>query len=211
MRSERTTPRVDANSYLVLSMAMDLFDLGGTPQELRNTLRSARCRWLVLSFSTDWLFPPDQSRDLVNALIANDAPVSYAEIRSSCGHDAFLLPDDFARYGEMIRAFINNLSGRAPPPAFQGTDPHRHEPTSIFHERRLDYDRIMELIPLGASVLDFGCGSGRLLARLRQRGQSSIMGVELDELKILTCIQRGLGRGACGSEQGSDRIPGQSI
>src|ERR1051326_8554487 len=75
--------RFDANSYLVLSMAMDLFDLGGTPNELAVALKPARCRWLVLSFSTDWLFPPDQSRDLVNALLANNAPVSYCNVQSS--------------------------------------------------------------------------------------------------------------------------------
>ncbi|MFO1499914.1 MAG: hypothetical protein U1G07_16245 [Verrucomicrobiota bacterium] len=87
--------RFDANSYLTLSMAMDLFDLGRRPEDLAIALRPAKCRWLVLSFSTDWLFPPDQSRDIVNALIANNASVSYSNIQSSCGHDAFLLPDDF--------------------------------------------------------------------------------------------------------------------
>ncbi len=68
--------RFDANSYLTLSVAMDLFDLGSTPQELAAALRNARARWLVVSFSSDWLFPPDQSRDIVNALIANNAPGS---------------------------------------------------------------------------------------------------------------------------------------
>src|ERR1051325_3572565 len=60
--------RFDANSYLTLSMAMDLVDLGKTPEELAAAFRAARCRWLVVSFSSDWLFPPEQSRDVVNAL-----------------------------------------------------------------------------------------------------------------------------------------------
>ncbi|MHC1765817.1 MAG: homoserine O-acetyltransferase [Verrucomicrobiia bacterium] len=186
--------RFDANSYLVLSMAMDLFDLGSTPQELAAVLKRARCRWLVLSFSTDWLFPPDQSRDIVNALIANNAPVSYCNVQSSCGHDAFLLPDDFDTYGEMIRAFVARLlpghTQAAPGPE---DDPYGHDPTSIFHQRRLDYDRIVELIPAHASVLDLGCGSGRLLARLRATGgQRRLVGVELNEGKIITCTRRGL-------------------
>ena len=88
--------RFDANSYIVLSMAMDLFDLGGTPGTLAAALRPAGCRWLVLSFSSDWLFPPDQSRDIVSALIANNAPVSYCNVQSDCGHDAFLLPNEIA-------------------------------------------------------------------------------------------------------------------
>jgi homoserine O-acetyltransferase len=186
--------RFDANSYLVLSMAMDLFDLGSTPRELAVALQPARCRWLVLSFSTDWLFPPDQSRDIVNALIANHAPVSYCNVQSSCGHDAFLLPDDFDTYGEMVRAFVGRLLPEQSQAA-QGPedDPYGHEPTSIFHQRRLDYDRIVELIPPSASVLDLGCGSGRLLARLRATGgHRRLVGVELNEGKIITCARRGL-------------------
>ena len=75
--------RFDANSYLTLSVAMDLFDLGSTPEELAAAFRNARARWLVVSFSSDWLFPPEQSRDIVNALIANNAPVSYCNVQSS--------------------------------------------------------------------------------------------------------------------------------
>jgi len=182
--------RFDANSYLALSLAMDLFDLGGTPEQLAANFRPARCRWLVLSFSSDWLFPPGQSRDIASALIHNNAAVSYCDIQSGCGHDAFLLPDDFDRYGEMIRAFVNNLApapntSRVEKEELPGT-------TSIFHERRLDYDRIVELIPPGASVLDLGCGTGRLLARLKQQNHRQLVGVELDERKILGALQRNL-------------------
>ena len=72
---------------------MDLFDLGGTAGGTGGGLWPQPRRWLVVSFSSDWLFPPDQSRDIVNALIANNAPVSYCNVQSSCGHDAFLLPE----------------------------------------------------------------------------------------------------------------------
>ena len=67
-----------------------------------------------------------------------------------------------------------------------------HGPTSIFHQHRLDYERIAELIPPGASVLDLGCGSGTLLAGLRETNHRRLVGVELDEQKILTGIRRGL-------------------
>ena len=182
--------RFDANSYLTLSLAMDLFDLGGTPEQLAASFRPARCRWLVQSFSSDWLFPPNQSREIANALVSNNAAVSYCDIQSACGHDAFLLPDDFDRYGEMIRAFIQNF---APAPNAPGVE--KEEPpgtTSIFHERRLDYDRIVELIPPRASVLDLGCGTGRLLARLKHSGRGRLVGVELDERKILGALRRNL-------------------
>lgn len=183
--------RFDANSYVTLSLAMDLFDFGSTPEELVAAFRNQRdCRWLVLSFSSDWLFPPSQSRDIVNALVANNAPVSYCNVQSSCGHDAFLLPDDLAVYGEMLRGFLENLDGVAAQPAPLEDGP--HGPTSIFHQHRLDYDRIVELIPEGASVLDLGCGSGALLCRLREGNHRRLVGVELDERKLLTCVGRGL-------------------
>lgn len=207
--------RFDANSYVTLSLAMDFFDLGGTPQQLAVTFRSSCARWLVVSFTSDWLFPPDQSRDIVNALVANKAPVSYCNVQSACGHDAFLLPNEFAVYGEMVRAFLTNLSsapgsssvthpgnashdtaafGLAGPGPSQpgGVLDELHGPTSIFHQHRLDYDRIVELVSSDANVLDLGCGSGGLLARLRQGNHRRLVGVELDERKILTCISRGL-------------------
>ncbi len=183
--------RFDANSYMALSMAMDLFDLGETPQELAATLGRSRCRWLLISFSSDWLFPPDQSRDMVNALLACNAPVSYCNVESDCGHDAFLLPNDLPRYGEMIRAFLANLAGAENANRID-EETHRPSPTSIFHSRRLDYDRIVELIPPSASVLDLGCGGGGLLARLKQRNHARLVGVELDEQEIVTAVQRGL-------------------
>jgi homoserine O-acetyltransferase len=182
--------RFDANSYVTLSLAMDLFDLGDTPKVLAESFRSARCRWLVVSFSSDWLFPPEQSRDIVNALIATNAPVSYCDVQSAGGHDAFLLPNELGIYGGMMRAFLENLAAAGNARAAVSDQP--HGPTSIFHQHRLDYDRIVELIPPGASVLDLGCGSGRLLARLRESNHRRLVGVELDERQILTCIGRGL-------------------
>src|ERR1700690_813668 len=182
--------RFDANSYMTLSLAMDLFDLGGSPEQLAASFHPVRCRWLVLSFSSDWLFPPGQSRDIVNALVRNNAAVSHCNIQSNCGHDAFLLPDDFDRFGEMIRAFIHNLVSASHGPGVEKEEP--PGPTSIFHERRLDYDRIVELIPPGASVLDLGCGTGRLLARLKQEGRGRLVGIELDERKIISGWRRNL-------------------
>jgi len=182
--------RFDANSYLTLSMAMDLFELGSTPEKLAETLRPALCRWLVVSFSSDWLFPPDQSRDIVNALLANNVPVSYCNVQSDCGHDAFLLPNDLELYGEMMRAFLEHQLPSGPSQAALKED--SQGPTSIFGQHRLDYDRIMELIPPGASVLDLGCGSGVLLARLARTDHRRLVGVELDEKNVLGCIRRGL-------------------
>lgn len=184
----RFVERFDANSYVTLSLAMDFFNLGGTPAELAASFSKARCRWLVISFSSDWLFPPDQSRDIVNALLANKASVSYCEVESNCGHDAFLLEDNLPIYGGLTRAFLNNVASAEECAPVVADGP--HSPTSIFH--RLDYDRLVELIPAGASVLDLGCGSGGLLSRLQRENHRRLVGVELDERNILSCVSRGL-------------------
>lgn len=191
-QGDRFGERFDANSYLTLTMALDLFDIGGTPEQLAQSLRPATCRWLVISFSSDWLFPPFQSQQIVDALIAENRPVSYCNVESPCGHDAFLLPNELDVYGEMTRSFLTNLDGSTPcetsPPV---ADPGHVSPTSIFNHR-LDYESMLCLIPRGASVLDLGCGTGGLLARLHARGHERVMGLELDEQALLACVGRGL-------------------
>lgn len=196
-QGDRFVDRFDANSYLVLTKALDLFDLGGTPEELRARLSPSQCRWLVLSFSSDWLFPPFQSQEIVDSLIAARKPVTHCNITSDCGHDAFLLEADVARYGEFLHAFLGNLDSKqaampVPCNVLSAEERNDQQPTSIFRQPRLDYDKILELIPPGASVLDLGCGAGGLLARLRERGHRQLMGIELSEQSVLACTRRGL-------------------
>lgn len=187
--------RFDANSYITLTMAMDLFDLGDTQQHLAEALAPATCKWLLVSFTSDWLFPPFQSRHIVDALISMDKKVSYCNIISAGGHDAFLLPDELHLYGDMLRSFLSNLQNEKPAGVVASSvvaEPSASTQTSIFHEQRLDYDTILSLIPPGASVLDLGCGSGGLLARLKQSGHHHLMGVELDQEAIGASLRHGL-------------------
>ena len=191
-QGDKFVERFDANSYIKISLAMDLFDLGATRQELAANLDRSRCRWLVVSFSSDWLFPAEQSREIVETLISLNKPVSYCNVTSSCGHDAFLLPDDLPLYGEMIRAFLDPRGSARAARNAGDDDARARSPASIFHPQRLDYELIAELIPPSTSVLDLGCGRGELLARLRKRGKARLAGIELDEESVLACIQRGL-------------------
>jgi homoserine O-acetyltransferase len=199
-QGDRFVERFDANSYLTLSMALDLFDLGDTQDKLTQTLARSTCRWLLMSFSSDWLFPPFQSQQIVDALIADHQPVTYCNVQSDCGHDAFLLPNELATYGELIRAFLGNLGtadqsqSTSMPSKVESPIPRPLPlaPTSIFRHHRIDYDSIIELIPPGASVLDLGCGTGGLLARLRERGHQRLLGVEIDEQAIMACVRRGI-------------------
>jgi len=85
------TQRFDANSYLYITKAMDLFDLAGERGSLKSAFRHCKSRFLVISFSGDWLFPSYQSKEIVQALRANLIDVTYYEISSDYGHDAFLV------------------------------------------------------------------------------------------------------------------------
>lgn len=98
----------DANTYILMTRALDYFDLA---REYNNdpvaAFKQASCSFLVLSFSTDWRFSPRRSREIVDALIAADRPVSYAEIDANEGHDAFLLP--IPRYIDVFSAYMQRV------------------------------------------------------------------------------------------------------
>lgn len=98
--------RFDANSYVTITRAMDRFDLGENVEKLRAAFAHTTCRWLVISFSSDWLFPPEQSRQMVEALVADGKRVTSCNVTSSCGHDAFLLEDEVAIYGALLESFV---------------------------------------------------------------------------------------------------------
>jgi homoserine O-acetyltransferase len=97
--------RFDANSYLYITRAMDYFDLaadyGGI---LANAFQDTPVRYCVISFTDDWLFPTSESRDLVRALNATAADVSFVEIESDKGHDAFLLEEP--EFWDTLRGFL---------------------------------------------------------------------------------------------------------
>ncbi len=71
--------------------------------------RPRRAKFLLASFTTDWRFPPERSREIVEALIDNGRDVAYAEIDAPHGHDAFLLDDP--RYHRVVRAYFENIAG----------------------------------------------------------------------------------------------------
>lgn len=182
--------RFDANSYVTLSTAMDLFDLGDTAEELRRALGPTLCRWLFISFTSDWLYPPQASRQLVDALIAQTKPVSYCNIDSSAGHDSFLLTESMALGTRMIGAFLASL-GREQSPS-RPRQRRRDEATNIFDAMRVDQEMIIDLVPARASVVDLGCGNGELLSLLRSRGRGPLLGIERDQELVAECVVRGL-------------------
>ncbi len=180
-QGDRFVERFDANSYIALTIAMDLFDLGDG--DLEAAFAQSQCRWLLLSFASDWLFPSEQSRQMTEALLKAGRPVSHANVQSQGGHDAFLLPENLERYGGMIQAFLGPPEAAAedaPPPA-----------ECVLVGPGLDIQHFLKLIGPGESVLDLGCGDGRVLGALAGHGCAGLVGVELDEAHVLTCLRRG--------------------
>ena len=99
----------DANSYLLMTKALDYFDpsnaYGG---DLSAAFQVAKANYLILSFTSDWRFSPERSREIVKALLDNKINVSYAEITSSHGHDSFLMETQY--YHQLVRAYMDNVS-----------------------------------------------------------------------------------------------------
>jgi homoserine O-acetyltransferase len=99
----------DANTYLLITRALDYFDPAKAYEHnLTKALASAKAQFLLVSFTTDWRFAPARSREMVQALVANQRDVSYAEIDAPHGHDAFLLEDP--RYLSLVRAYFARIS-----------------------------------------------------------------------------------------------------
>ena len=99
----------DANTYLLITRALDYFDPAARHDgNLSKALAAATARFLLVSFTTDWRFSPQRSRELVKALLENRRDCSYAEIDAPHGHDAFLLEDP--RYLSVVRAFFDRIA-----------------------------------------------------------------------------------------------------
>jgi len=99
--------RFDANSYLYITKAVDYFDLGQKFGSLEDAFKHTDAKFLIMSFTSDWLFPTSQSKEMVNALIKAGKDVSFCEIDSPCGHDAFLL--EFETQTNIVKSFLKDV------------------------------------------------------------------------------------------------------
>ena len=98
----------DANTYILMTKALDYFDPSAKHEgDLKRTFESAKCNFLVISFTSDWRFSVDRSREIVSALIAANKNVSSTEIESDHGHDSFLLP--LPKYFNTLKAYITRI------------------------------------------------------------------------------------------------------
>jgi homoserine O-acetyltransferase/O-succinyltransferase len=105
-RGSQFVNRFDANSYLYITKAMDYFDLTNGHGSLTAALGAAQARFLVISFSSDWLYPSYQSQEIVRALRSRNCDVAYVELQSNYGHDSFLV--DVAEQSALVTGFLGS-------------------------------------------------------------------------------------------------------
>jgi homoserine O-acetyltransferase len=185
--------RFDANSYLYITKAADYFDLQKEFGSLARAFENVKSRFLVVSFASDWLFTPAQSRAIVEALATVNKDVSFCNIASPYGHDAFLLEPEIL--GRFICCFLQatySPQANQHPCSYYARSTRelsRHEQA---HRARVDYQLIEALIEPSSTVLDVGCGDGQLLANLMSDKNIKGEGIELNQELVLDCICRGL-------------------
>ncbi|MFW6346179.1 MAG: homoserine O-succinyltransferase MetX [Halomonas sp.] len=108
-QGQRFVQDFDANTYLLMTKALDYFDPAADhDDDFSAAVASIQCSTLLLSFSSDWRFPPSRSREILRALLENNKPVSHMEIEATQGHDAFLMP--IQRYLEAFSAYMGNVA-----------------------------------------------------------------------------------------------------
>ncbi len=177
-QGEKFTQRFDANSYLHITLAMDEYDIHERYESLEKAFDAITSRVLIVSLSGDWLFMPEQSEELVSALLRKKKRVSYCHLEAAAGHDAFLTHISDLR--RAVNAFLAielaaDISTQAPIRNWQV----RH------------YQQVVDLIPDNSRVLDLGCGNGTLLNLLRQTRGINGNGVEIDVNQIISAIGAG--------------------
>jgi homoserine O-acetyltransferase len=185
--------RFDANSYLYITKAADYFDLQKDYGSLTKAFAAARSRFLIISFTSDWLFTPEQSERIVNALAANNKDVSFCNIASPYGHDSFLLESN--TLGSFISGFLDATHQPGLKKGRKSIRAQEHKGIRNFeqaHRTRVDYELIESLTESNSKILDIGCGDGELLANLAADKNINGKGVELDQDLVLTCVNRGL-------------------
>ncbi len=107
-QGESFIKRFDANTYLYITKAIDYFDLLLDYGSLENAFKNVLAKFLVISFTSDWLFPTQQSKEIVQALKVNRKNVSFIEINSPYGHDSFLIRNDMME--KLIADFLSHVS-----------------------------------------------------------------------------------------------------
>lgn len=223
-QGEKFVARFDANAYLLITQAMDGFDLGfewgrtALPSSeadeaergrianarLVEAFERSRCRYLVVALSSDWLLPAAASREVADALLQAGRTPSFCVLESPHGHDGFLLEDE--KLAQVVRAFLSGSASKRDAKD-SGIQDSAHQLFRSDEDRRV----IASMVASGSRVLDVGCGDGSLLEHLvRTRGCTGI-GVDIDLDAVIASLDRGLSVIQGDVDAGLSEFPDQSF
>ena len=175
-QGEKFIRRFDANSYLHITLAMDEYDAAEKYGSLKTAFAEISSRILVVSMSGDWLFMPEQSAEIVAALVERQKRVSYCHLETGAGHDAFLT--HICDLKRVVAAFLASPEEVA-------------EQAAVRQWQMRHYQEVVDLIPEKSRVLDLGCGNGTLLNILKANKQATGNGVEIEVNQIIRAIGSG--------------------
>lgn len=169
--------RFDANSYLRIAHATDIFDLESEYGSLENAFEKIQADILNINLSSDWLFPPDESRKITTAFLNTRKNITSLEYDTAFGHDGFLVEGN--KLGKSIGRFLN-----------VSRDKSKTGNISTIFSDGVALNLLQGFIHAKDRILDLGCGDGSLLATLKEQKQIQGIGIEKDEKGILSCIHK---------------------
>lgn len=216
-QGEQFVNRFDANSYMYLTKAIDYFDLAAPYGSLDNAIARAKGKLMILAYTSDWLYPPYQSQQVAAAMMRQRKDVTYCNIQSDYGHDAFLLEEGIMR--KIVSGFLDHVHEpdkikeemQVEIDSEADLGPVPTSSSSIYERHRVDYDMIVDLVDEGSSVLDIGCGDGELLHRLVAHKNVRGLGLEVAQGNITTCIRRGISVVQADVDHGLNDLPDLSF
>jgi homoserine O-acetyltransferase len=195
-QGEMFVRRFDANSYLHITWAMDHFDLVHRYGSLQKAFAPSKAEFLLVALSSDWLFFPEQTRELGKVLLEQKKVVSVVELESPYGHDAFLL--EVANLSQVIHGFLEK-------PAYEngagvgnaqwnasGKGHGAKDPGAKVQEfgAAQDLEALASLVEKGSHILDIGCGDGALIDRLYKSHGVTGIGIDFDLGHVVECLRK---------------------
>jgi homoserine O-acetyltransferase len=186
-QGDQFVKRFDANSYLHITWAMDHFDLVARYGSLEKAFAPSKAEFLLVALSSDWLFFPEQTRELGRVLLGQKKIVSVVELDSPYGHDAFLL--EVENLSQVITGFLEK-------PAF---DAGANGTTSKGGGEKArgngfgagqDLEALASLIEKGSHILDIGCGDGLLIDGMYKSHGVTGIGIDIALPHVVECLRR---------------------